>query len=52
LQELSPPERDSLIRFYVEGQDEQSVCRGNGILPAEFRLLKQRVKARFSELAR
>jgi len=52
LQELSVRERDSLTRFFVDGQDDGRICRECGIPPAQFRLLKQRVKARFSELAR
>lgn len=47
---LSPGERDSLIRFYVDGHDEERICRELRVPAAEFRALRVRVKSRFHEL--
>jgi hypothetical protein len=52
LLELSPDERRSMIRFYVQGHDDRRICRELCMLEAEFRALKARVKARFQELCR
>jgi hypothetical protein len=46
---LSPSERGSLVRFYVQGGDEQRICRELCTTPAEFRSLRMNVKARFHE---
>lgn len=50
LRGLSPSERESLIRFYVDGHDAQRICRELRTPEAEFRVLRVRVKSRFHEL--
>jgi DNA-directed RNA polymerase specialized sigma24 family protein len=47
---LSPGERESLVHFYVQGHDEERICRELRMPAAEFRALRVRVKARFHEL--
>ena len=47
---LPPNERESLIRFYVDGQDDRRICRELRMPTAEFRALRARVKSRFHEL--
>jgi hypothetical protein len=47
---LSPIERESLVRFYAQGHDEQRLCRDLCMPTAEFRSLRARVKSRFHEL--
>jgi RNA polymerase sigma-70 factor (ECF subfamily) len=48
------PERDrqALVRFYVNGEPADLVCREAALTETEFRLLKSRAKARFLALAR
>jgi DNA-binding NarL/FixJ family response regulator len=47
---LTPGERQSLVRFYVEGHDDRQICRELGVPAAEFQSLRARVKVRFQEL--
>ena len=47
---LTPPERQSMVRFYVEGQDDRQICRELDMPEAEFQSLRAKVKARFQEL--
>ncbi|MCX6632140.1 MAG: hypothetical protein NTW28_31405 [Candidatus Solibacter sp.] len=47
---LSPNERESMDRFFVQGHDDRRICRELRVPAAEFRSLRSRVKARFHEL--
>jgi RNA polymerase sigma-70 factor (ECF subfamily) len=49
---LSSRERDVLMRFYFEEQDQAQICAEMGLTETQFRLLKWRSKARFAELSR
>ena len=50
--QLSSRERDVLIRYYFEEQDQEQICSEMGLTETQFRLLKWRSKARFAELSR
>jgi hypothetical protein len=47
---LSQRERESLLRSYVNGHDDQRIWRELHMPAAEFQALRVRVKARFHEL--
>jgi len=47
---LSLCERESLIRFYVNGHGEEQICRELCMPVADFRTLRVRVNSRFHEL--
>lgn len=47
LRDLSPADREALERYYVLGQSEESILAALRLTPAEFRLLKSKVKMRF-----
>jgi DNA-directed RNA polymerase specialized sigma24 family protein len=49
---LTPGERQSLVRYYVQGHDDRRICRELRIPAAEFQSLRVRVKTRFQELCR
>lgn len=48
---LTPDERQSMVRFYVQGHGDRQICRDLGVPVAEFQSLRARVKARFQELS-
>jgi RNA polymerase sigma-70 factor, ECF subfamily len=52
LERLSERERDVLTRFYFQEQDQAQICSEMGLTETQFRLLKWRSKARFTELSR
>lgn len=52
LRSLRARDREVLIRFYVESQDPEVICKEMGLSETQFRLLKSRAKARFTELGR
>ena len=47
---LTPGERQSMVRFYVQGHDDRRIWRELHMPAAEFQSLRARVKARFQEL--
>jgi RNA polymerase sigma factor (sigma-70 family) len=47
---LHKREREVLIRFYLQEQTPQQICREMDLTPTQFRLIKTRAKARFTEL--
>lgn len=51
LMELKPKAREVLVRFYLNGESEERICQEMELTATQFRLLKWRAKARFSELA-
>jgi len=47
---LAQRERESLIRFYISGHDQQRICRELRMPAAEFQSLRVRVRSRFHKL--
>lgn len=52
LSELNPKDREILIRFYLDEMSQELICEEMGLTSTQFRLLKSRAKARFSELGK
>ncbi|MGC8761838.1 MAG: RNA polymerase sigma factor [Bryobacteraceae bacterium] len=52
LASMKPREREILTRFYLYGQDPETICREMGLTATQYRLLKSRAKGRFGELGR
>jgi RNA polymerase sigma-70 factor, ECF subfamily len=52
LGEMNARDRDVLTRFYLYEQSQDVICREMKLSATQFRLLKSRAKARFSELGR
>jgi DNA-directed RNA polymerase specialized sigma24 family protein len=49
---LPARDRQALVRFYVNGEPADVVCREAGLTEGEFRLIKTRTKASFLARAR
>jgi RNA polymerase sigma-70 factor (ECF subfamily) len=49
---LSEKDREILTRFYVLEQSQDQICAEMGLSETQFRLLRSRAKARFSELGK
>jgi len=52
LRSLPTRDREVLIRFYLDEQAPEQICADLGITETQFRLVKSRAKARYSDLAR
>jgi RNA polymerase sigma-70 factor (ECF subfamily) len=52
LQSLSQRDRDILVRFYLQEQTQEQICREMSLTETQFRLLKSRAKAKFGEIGR
>ena len=52
LGELSPRDREILMRFYLMEQSQDQICSEMALTETQFRLLKSRAKARFGELGK
>lgn len=52
LQQVSGRDREVLIRFYLQEQPPDQICRDMQLTETQFRLLKSRAKARLSALGR
>ena len=52
LNELSPRDREILMRFYMDEQSQSQICTEMDLTETQFRLLKSRAKARFGELGK
>jgi RNA polymerase sigma factor (sigma-70 family) len=52
LNSLHAREREVLTRFYLKEQKSEQICREMCLTETQFRLIKSRAKARFSELAK
>ncbi len=52
LDALSQRDRDILIRFYIQEQPQEQICREMSLTETQFRLLKSRAKAKFGEIGR
>ena len=51
LRSLGERDREILQRFYLDDQSQQIICAEMHLTKTQYRLLKSRAKARFSELA-
>jgi DNA-directed RNA polymerase specialized sigma24 family protein len=47
---LPARQRETLIRFYLDGESEEEIRKAMGMSPNQFRLLKSRAKSRYTEL--
>lgn len=52
LDALSQRDRDILVRFYLQEQPQEQICREMALTETQFRLLKSRAKAKFGEIGR
>lgn len=52
LDALSKRDRDILIRFYLQEQPQEQICKEMSLTETQFRLLKSRAKAKFGEIGR
>jgi RNA polymerase sigma-70 factor (ECF subfamily) len=49
---LSQRDRDILVRFYLNEQSQEQICREMDLTETQFRLLKSRAKAKFGEIGK
>jgi RNA polymerase sigma-70 factor, ECF subfamily len=49
---LSKRDREVLVRFYLQEQTAEDICRDLDLTETQFRLIKSRAKARYGELGR
>ena len=52
LQSICKRDREVLIRFYLDEQSAETICREMRLSETQFRLIKSRAKARFGELGK
>jgi RNA polymerase sigma-70 factor (ECF subfamily) len=52
LDALSQRDRDILVRFYLNEQPQEQICREMDLTETQFRLLKSRAKAKFGEIGK
>lgn len=52
LEQLSQRDREILVRFYLQEESQDQICRDMELTETQFRLLKSRAKARFGELGK
>jgi RNA polymerase sigma-70 factor (ECF subfamily) len=52
LRSISPRDREILTRFYLHEQSPEQICSEMSLTETQFRLLKSRAKARFSDLGK
>jgi RNA polymerase sigma factor (sigma-70 family) len=52
LESLSRRDREILVRFYLQEESQDQICREMELTETQFRLLKSRAKARFGELGK
>ena len=52
LNSLSQRDRDILVRFYLQEQPQDQICREMSLTETQFRLLKSRAKAKFGEIGK
>jgi RNA polymerase sigma factor (sigma-70 family) len=52
LHSIARRDREVLIRFYLNEQPAERICREMGLTETQFRLIKSRAKARFGELGK
>jgi RNA polymerase sigma-70 factor, ECF subfamily len=49
---IAERDREVLVRFYLEEEPVEEICRQMHLTPNQFRLIKSRAKARFGELGK
>lgn len=52
LNSIGKRDREVLVRFYLDEQSPDLICREMGLTDTQFRLIKSRAKARFGELGK
>jgi RNA polymerase sigma-70 factor (ECF subfamily) len=52
LQSLPKRDREVLVRFYLQEQTPEQICRELDLTETQFRLIKSRAKARYGELGK
>ncbi len=52
LNSIAKRDREVLMRFYLEEQSPDQICRAMRLTATQFRLIKSRAKARFGELGK
>jgi RNA polymerase sigma-70 factor (ECF subfamily) len=52
LNSIAKRDREVLIRFYLDEQKPEEICRAMNLTETQFRLIKSRAKARFGELGK
>lgn len=52
LNSLQKRDREVLVRFYLDEQPADRICREMGLSETQFRLIKSRAKARFGQLGK
>lgn len=52
LNSISKRDREILVRFYLQEQSQEDICREMHLTETQFRLIKSRAKARFGELGK
>ena len=52
LNSLPKRDREVLVRFYLQEQTAEEICRDLNLTETQFRLIKSRAKARYGELGK
>jgi len=52
LNSITKRDREVLVRFYLDEQPAEQICRDMDLTETQFRLIKSRAKARFGELGK
>jgi DNA-directed RNA polymerase specialized sigma24 family protein len=52
LNSINKRDREVLIRFYLDEQSPEEICRAMNLTETQFRLIQSRAKARFGELGK
>jgi DNA-directed RNA polymerase specialized sigma24 family protein len=52
LKSIGKRDREVLIRFYLEEQPAEQICREMNLTETQFRLIKSRAKARFGKMGK
>jgi RNA polymerase sigma-70 factor (ECF subfamily) len=52
LRSIGKRDREVLVRFYLQEQSAEEICRAMNLTETQFRLIKSRAKARFGELGK
>jgi DNA-directed RNA polymerase specialized sigma24 family protein len=52
LNSIARRDREVLVRFYLDEQPAEQICREMNLTETQFRLIKSRAKARFGELGK
>jgi DNA-directed RNA polymerase specialized sigma24 family protein len=52
LRAMPARQRETLTRFYLDGESEEEIRAAMGMTPNQFRLIKSRAKSKYAELVR